>query len=106
VLRADVGHPLPDYATNATGSRAGSRLSFPSLSFSRVHPLKNPWLKKNPFMSMWLSGANSVLGSARSRATAEGHRQAARMFAEGQRQMLQFWTGGTLGAGKKSRKSR
>ncbi len=27
--------------------------------------MKNPWLKKNPFMSMWLSGANTVLNSAR-----------------------------------------
>jgi hypothetical protein len=25
--------------------------------------VKNPWLKKNPLLSMWLSGANAVLGS-------------------------------------------
>ena len=28
--------------------------------------MKNPWLKKNPFMSMWLSGANAITGKARS----------------------------------------
>ncbi|MEM5428832.1 hypothetical protein [Cupriavidus oxalaticus] len=39
--------------------------------------MKNPWLKKNPLLSMWLSGANTVAGAARSRATAESKRQAA-----------------------------
>ena len=37
--------------------------------------MSNPWLKKNPFMSMWLSGAHSVAGAARGRATAEFNRQ-------------------------------
>ena len=37
--------------------------------------MSNPWLKKNPFMSMWLSGANTVMGAARGRATAELNRQ-------------------------------
>jgi hypothetical protein len=32
--------------------------------------MKNPWTKKNPFLSMWLSGANAVAGSARGHATA------------------------------------
>jgi hypothetical protein len=36
--------------------------------------MKNPWLKKNPFMSMWLSGANSVAGSARNQVKAHGTR--------------------------------
>jgi len=64
--------------------------------------MKNPWLKKNPLMSMWLSGANTVLNSARGRATAEGKRQAASMMAEGSRQMVRFWTGAMAGsAGKK-----
>jgi hypothetical protein len=37
--------------------------------------MKNPWTKKNPFLSMWLSGANAMLGSARGRAAAEAKRQ-------------------------------
>ena len=37
--------------------------------------MKNPWLKKNPFLSMWLSGANTIVGSARGRMTAEANRQ-------------------------------
>lgn len=30
--------------------------------------MKNPWLKKNPFMSMWLSGANRIAGTVRGQA--------------------------------------
>ena len=37
--------------------------------------MSNPWLKKNPFMSMWLSAANSVASSARGRVAAEAKRQ-------------------------------
>ena len=69
--------------------------------------MRNPWLKKNPMMSMWLSGANAVMGSARSRATAEGKRQAAVIMAEGTKQMVRFWTGGLMApAPRKKKKSR
>ncbi|WP_213231620.1 hypothetical protein [Caballeronia sp. NK8] len=44
--------------------------------------MKNPWVKKNPFMSMWLSGANAVIGSARGRATAQAKRQVATFWSE------------------------
>ncbi len=27
--------------------------------------MANPWTKKNPLLSMWLSGANAVAGKAR-----------------------------------------
>ena len=37
--------------------------------------MSNPWLKKNPFLSMWLSGANAVAGSARGQMTAQINRQ-------------------------------
>ena len=69
--------------------------------------MRNPWLKNNPMMSMWLSGANPVMGSARSRATAEGKRQAALIMAEGTKQMIRFWTGGLAApAPWKKKKSR
>jgi len=32
--------------------------------------MSNPWLKKNPFMSLWLSTANRMAGSLRGQATA------------------------------------
>lgn len=37
--------------------------------------MSNPWLKKNPFMSMWLSSFNQVAGTMRSQATAQAKRQ-------------------------------
>jgi hypothetical protein len=55
--------------------------------------MTNPWLKSNPFMSMWLSGANTMLGTARSQAMAEAERQTAKMLAQSTQQMMSFWTG-------------
>ena len=37
--------------------------------------MSNPWLKKNPFMSMWLSEANRMAASMRGQATAQAKRQ-------------------------------
>jgi hypothetical protein len=69
--------------------------------------MRNPWLKKNPFMSMWLSGANAVLGAARSRATAEGKRQATTMMSHGAKQMARLWSGAlTAPPPRKKKKSR
>lgn len=58
----------------------------------REPKMKNPWSKKNPFLSMWLSGANAVGGAARGRIMAESKRQAATMIAQGTKQMTEFWT--------------
>ena len=69
--------------------------------------MRNPWLKKNPLMSVWLSGANAVIGSARSRATAEAKRQATAIMSDGTKQMVRFWTGGLVApASRKKKKSR
>jgi hypothetical protein len=55
---------------------------------------------KNPWLSMWLSSANTVAGSARGRATAAIKRetQAAvnRNMQEGMKQAMQFWSGAWL----------
>lgn len=57
--------------------------------------MKNPWTKKNPFMSMWLSAANSVVGQARGQATAavkrEANKAAKTATTEGLRQVTEFW---------------
>ncbi|MCB8745494.1 hypothetical protein LHU53_01085 [Rhodoferax sp. U2-2l] len=37
--------------------------------------MANPWLKKNPFMSLWLSAANRAAGTLRGQATAQAKRQ-------------------------------
>jgi hypothetical protein len=55
----------------------------------------NPWLKKNPVMSMWLTAANKATGSARAQATGAAKRQVTANQAEVTRQILDFWTGAT-----------
>lgn len=37
--------------------------------------MSNPWLTKNPFMSMWLGAANRMVASLRGQATAQAKRQ-------------------------------
>ena len=51
--------------------------------------MSNPMMKKNPFMSMWLSGVNSAAGSARAQWMGELHRQQRAMA----QQVIRFWTG-------------
>ena len=70
--------------------------------------MKNPWTKRNPFMSMWLSAANTVAGSARSRLTVASKRQATTMMTKGAAQAADFWTKVLLSpaGGKKRRKRR
>jgi hypothetical protein len=78
-----------------------------SVSGKRETQMKNPWTKQNPLLSMWLSGANAVAGSARSRATAEAKRQAATMMTTGAKQIASFWSAAlTAPARPKKRKRR
>jgi len=65
-------------------------------------PMPNPWNKKNPWLSLWLSGANAVLGSARATWLREAQRQRASVMRETQRQITDFW----LGSGAPRRKRR
>lgn len=55
--------------------------------------VNNPWTKKNPFMSMWLSTANKMMGSARSQAGAAAKRELALTQAQAAEQAIGFWTG-------------
>jgi hypothetical protein len=50
--------------------------------------MSNPWLKKNPFMSMWLSTANRLAGSLRGQATAQVKRQVNTAMTEAIRETL------------------
>ena len=45
---------------------------------------QNPWTKKNPFMSMWLSAANTAAAPARGRIKAEATRQTSAAMAAGE----------------------
>lgn len=55
--------------------------------------MSNPWARKNPLMSMWLSAANKAVGSARGTVTAAARRQAAASQADMTRQIVDFWSG-------------
>jgi hypothetical protein len=63
-------------------------------------PVANPWTKKNPFMSMWLSAANAMASRARGHATAEANRQQAALT----KQATRFWTSAWLAAVKRKRR--
>ena len=54
--------------------------------------MKNPWIKKNPLLSMWMSAANAVAGAARGRATAHAKRHASTWMMQGANQMTRWWT--------------
>jgi hypothetical protein len=68
--------------------------------------MKNPWGKKNPFLSMWLSGANAMAGAARSRVTAEAKRQTSAAITRGTKQATRQMTDALTGKppAKKRRK--
>src|SRR5208283_1624728 len=62
--------------------------------------MANPWLKKNPLMSIWLSAANAAAGRARSAASAEASKQQAALT----KQTVRFWTGAWQAALKPRRR--
>jgi hypothetical protein len=54
--------------------------------------MPNPWTRKNPFMSIWLTAANQSAGMPRGKATTAARRQIATAQADAMRQFLGFWT--------------
>jgi truncated hemoglobin YjbI len=53
--------------------------------------MANRWMKKNPFMSMCLSGANAVANRARGHATAAAKQDGAAMAKETARVWMRAW---------------
>jgi hypothetical protein len=67
--------------------------------------MRNPWITKNPFMSMWLSSANRVAGFAHGQVAAAVKRQTKSVQAQAAKQMIDFWTGkATPAPARKTRK--
>jgi hypothetical protein len=62
--------------------------------------MAKPWTKKNPFMSLWLSGAHKVASQARGLAKTEVIRQRSALTVQAAR----FWTGRWLTAIKPKRR--
>ena len=68
------------------------RLDGTGSKHSKGQHVRNPWLKKNPFLSMWLSGANSIAGSMRGHAAAQAKRQATTVVTEATKANLKVWS--------------
>jgi hypothetical protein len=68
--------------------------------------MSNPWLKKNPFMSIWLSGASAVAGSLRGHGAGEAERQAATAISTATKCMVDAWIAGLVAPPPKKRKRR
>ena len=57
--------------------------------------MKNPWIKKNPLISMWFSGANTISGRIRGQAIAAVRREVNKAMSTaaivGAKQVSNFW---------------
>ena len=68
--------------------------------------MANPWTKKNPFLSMWMSRANAMAGKARSAGAAETSRQQTQLVNQAKRFWADAWFGTTKTKPKTRRKAR
>ena len=53
--------------------------------------MSNPWIRKNPYMSAWLSGANAIAGTARGHGTNALKRQVAAATREMTNVVMTAW---------------
>ena len=65
--------------------------------------MSNPWLKKNPFMSMWLSQANRIASVMRGQAAAQAKRQINTAVTEATNENLKVLIRGIAPASRKAR---
>lgn len=68
--------------------------------------MANPWLKKNPFMSMWLSSANRVAAPVRGQVAAQAKRQVNAVANAAVAEGVKFWTEALVPAAAKKAKPR
>ncbi|MDZ4313541.1 MAG: hypothetical protein U0989_02005 [Azonexus sp.] len=68
--------------------------------------MSNPFLKKNPFMSMFLSGANRIAGTMRGQATAQAKRQINAAVTKATNDNLKTLLGTTTPASPKAKPKR
>jgi len=59
--------------------------------------MSNPWLKKNPFMSMWLSGAHSIANAAHGQIAAVVKRESTAALNQATQDAFILWTGVMIG---------
>ncbi len=65
--------------------------------------MSNPWLKKNPFMSMWLTGAHRVAGSARAQVSAQARRKVNHALTQATEEGIRQWFGTAAAPAPKSK---
>jgi hypothetical protein len=65
--------------------------------------MDNPWTKKNPFLSMFLSSANTAAGRARGLWTQQAKRNQTTAVKQAARSWAELWTP-TSGTKRKRRK--
>ena len=68
--------------------------------------MANPWLKKNPFTSLWLSGAHRVAGKVRGRVAAQARRQLGAAVAQAGNEQMKQWFRDTAAALPKAKPKR
>ena len=68
--------------------------------------MSNPWLKKNPFMSLWLSEANRMAGSLRGQATAQARRQVKAAVTEATNESVKWWSAAVAAPAAKKKATR
>lgn len=69
--------------------------------------MAKPWTKKNPALSMFLSGANAWAGAARGLWAGEARRQKSAAAKAGAKAVASFWTAAltpAASAGKKGKR--
>lgn len=55
--------------------------------------MNNPWMKKNPLLSLWLSSFHRSANVARGHALGTARRQSNALMAKGYDDMLRLWSG-------------
>ena len=68
--------------------------------------MSNPFLKKNPVMSMWLSSANAIAGSMRGHATAQAKRHVATATTKATQDVFDLWANALMPVPKKRKTTR
>jgi hypothetical protein len=68
--------------------------------------MSNRWLKKNPYLSMWLSGVNAVANAAQGHARNNAQRQTAAATRQMTQAVMNAWLAPFTAAAPQRRKRR
>ncbi|MBO9648812.1 MAG: hypothetical protein J7605_09885 [Variovorax sp.] len=66
--------------------------------------MSNPWFKKNPLLSVWLSAANAAAGTTKAHATIQAKRATRAAANKAAAELVDFWSAPYRPAGKNKRR--